>query len=82
MLPVTILVFITLALKGGMYIYYFQYYLSEAELARFLDGIGFNGFIGGLNAVLTGIGLTEFHWPEDPAASGLQHVQCAAASSS
>lgn len=65
MLTLTILVFITLALKGGMYIYYFQYYLSEAHLARFLDGVGFNGFIAGLNAVLTGAGLTGFQWPQD-----------------
>ena len=65
MLALTILVFITLALKGGMYIYYFKYYLSEPALAAFLDNIGFNAFIGGLNAMLTGMGLTEFRWPED-----------------
>jgi glycoside/pentoside/hexuronide:cation symporter, GPH family len=65
MLALTILVFITLALKGGMYIYYFQYYLNPVQQAVFLDGIGFNGFISGLNAMLTGIGLAAFHWPED-----------------
>jgi len=32
--------------------------------------IGFNGFIDGLNAGLTGLGMTEFQWPEDPATSG------------
>jgi glycoside/pentoside/hexuronide:cation symporter, GPH family len=69
-LLVTVLVFITLALKGGSYIYYFQNYVNEAELARFLDGIGFNTFIGGLNSLLTGIGLGQFHWPDDPVASG------------
>lgn len=65
MLLLTILVFITLALKGGTYVYYFEYYLSEPALAAFLDDIGFNGFIAGLNALLTGMGLTAFQWPED-----------------
>lgn len=65
MLIVTVLVFITLPLKGGMYIYYFQNYLSEPHMASFLQNIGFNGFIAGLNNMLTGMGLTEFAWPED-----------------
>jgi GPH family glycoside/pentoside/hexuronide:cation symporter len=65
MLAVTILVFVTLALKGGMYIYYFKNYLSEPALAQFLQDIGFNGFISGLNSGLTSIGLSEFQWPKD-----------------
>jgi glycoside/pentoside/hexuronide:cation symporter, GPH family len=65
MLAVTILLFINLALKGGMYIYYFKYYLDEAQLSAFLDRVGFNGFIAGLNTVLTHVGLTEFRWPKD-----------------
>jgi GPH family glycoside/pentoside/hexuronide:cation symporter len=65
MLTVTVLVFITLALKGGMYIYYFKYYLNETALSAFLENIGFNSFIAGLNHVLTNIGLTEFQWPKD-----------------
>ncbi|QSX73766.1 MFS transporter [Lysobacter arenosi] len=65
MLALTILVFVTLALKGGSYIYYFQYYLDPGALGRFLEDVGFNRLIGGLNAVLTGIGLTEFQWPKD-----------------
>jgi len=65
MLILTILVFITLALKGGMYIYYFNNYLSEPDLASFLENIGFNNFIDGLNNGLVGMGLTEFQWPED-----------------
>ncbi|WP_449466782.1 MFS transporter [Stenotrophomonas humi] len=69
MLALTVLVFINLALKGGTYIYYFQYYMSEAALAGFLDSSGFNGFIAALNAVLTGAGLSGFTWPEDPATS-------------
>jgi len=69
MLTLTILLFINLALKGGMYIYYFKYYLDEAQLASFLDGVGFNGFIAGLNGALTGMGLSEFQWPRDAATS-------------
>ena len=65
MLFLTILVFITLALKGGMYIYYFENYLSESHLTAFLETIGFNGFIRGLNNILTSMGLTEFKWPKD-----------------
>jgi glycoside/pentoside/hexuronide:cation symporter, GPH family len=65
MLIVTVLVFVTLALKGGMYIFYFENYLSEAQLTIFLVDIGFNGFIAGLNSVLTSIGLSEFQWPKD-----------------
>ena len=65
MLLVTVLVFVTLALKGGFYIYFFQDYLSEPALARFLDDIGFNHFISGLNATLHAIGLTDFKWPDD-----------------
>jgi len=36
MLLLTILVFINLALKGGMYVYYFKYYMDEQALATFL----------------------------------------------
>jgi Na+/melibiose symporter-like transporter len=65
MLALTVLVFVALALKGGMYVYYFKYYLDEAALGRFLEGIGFNRFIAGLNAALTGVGLSGFQWPQD-----------------
>jgi Na+/melibiose symporter-like transporter len=70
MLVLTILVFATLALKGGMYIYYFQNYVSEPALAKFLDEIGLDAFIAGLNFVLTSTGLTEFQWPKDAPTSG------------
>jgi GPH family glycoside/pentoside/hexuronide:cation symporter len=69
MLLLTWLVFITLALKGGSYIYYFKNYLDVAALAAFLNEIGFIGFMNGLNAALTGMGLTRFEWPQDPATS-------------
>lgn len=65
MLAITVLLFVNLALKGGMYIYYFKYYLSDAELTSFLDRVGFNGFIAGLNHTLVSMGLTEFRWPKD-----------------
>ncbi len=70
MLILTIFVFITLSMKGGSYVYYFENYLSEVHLATFLDHIGFNGFIDGLNRMLTNIGLNGFQWPEDAPTSG------------
>lgn len=65
MLALTILVFVNLALKGGMYIYYFQYYLDPARLAAFLEGSGFNTLIATVNAGLSGVGLAQFAWPRD-----------------
>lgn len=69
MLIVTVLVFINLSLKGGAYIYYFENYLDESALARFLSEVGFNSFILGLNATLTSVGIPEFKWPDDAATS-------------
>jgi Na+/melibiose symporter-like transporter len=69
-LVLTIFVFITLSLKGGSYVYYFENYLSEPHLASFLNNVGFNGFIDGLNSLLTNIGLHGFQWPEDAPTSG------------
>jgi Na+/melibiose symporter-like transporter len=65
MLFLTILVFITLALKGGMYIYYFKYYLNVSSLSSFLEDIGFNRMIAGLNNLLTGMGFSGFQWPKE-----------------
>ena len=64
MLFLTILVFITLALKGGMYIYYFKYYLNPTAIAAFLENIGFNKFTIWLYHA------TGFQWPDDAATSG------------
>ncbi|WP_075590722.1 MFS transporter [Labilibacter marinus] len=64
MLVLTILVFITLALKGGMYIYYFDNYLDEAALASFLNKVGFIDFIEYLKVSFSG-----FDWPKDPVTS-------------
>ncbi len=64
MLFITILVFITLSLKGGMYIFYFKYYLHDSAIASFLDNIGFSKFTVWL------FHTTGFQWPNDPATSG------------
>jgi Na+/melibiose symporter-like transporter len=64
LLLVTVLIFITLALKGGMYIYYFKYYLNESSIAAFLEMIGFNKFTVWLNQ------STGFQWPDDTATAG------------
>lgn len=43
--------------------------MDEAALGTFLQNVGFNGFILGLNATLTSIGIAEFKWPDDAATS-------------
>ncbi|MGC4102430.1 MFS transporter [Ferruginibacter sp.] len=73
MLVVTTLVFITLAMKGGSYVYYFENYVDKTELSNFLApfkkflptfesdtalGLGvFNG--GGILVGLVGIMLSQ-----------------------
>jgi glycoside/pentoside/hexuronide:cation symporter, GPH family len=73
MLIVTTLVFITLAMKGGSYVYYFENYVDKTELTSFLEpfkkflptfendtslGLGvFNG--GGILVGLIGIMLSQ-----------------------
>ena len=64
MLVVTVLVFVTLALKGGTYVYYFKDYADKVEIASFLDGIGFNQFIAFIQTY-----FPNFFWPDDPATS-------------
>jgi Na+/melibiose symporter-like transporter len=54
MLALTILVFITLSLKGGSYVYYFENYVSEAHLANFLEQTG----------------LSRLHLSDDTATNG------------
>jgi len=70
MLLVTILIFINLSLKGGMYIYYFDNYVDEQSLATFLKGIGFDNVIAGINNFLSEVGLSGYKWPDDPVSSG------------
>jgi Na+/melibiose symporter-like transporter len=62
MLTLTILVFITLAMKGGSYVYYFYNFVDQAALAKFispviatLNRLGINFF--GSDPVSAGLGL-------------------------
>ena len=61
-LCVTTLIFITLAMKGGSYVYYFENYVNKENLTHFIQpildsfsGIGINFF--GENPVSAGFGL-------------------------
>lgn len=61
-LTVTTLIFVTLAMKGGSYVYYFENYVSKEALTKFikpildfLSQIGMNFF--GENPVSSGFGL-------------------------
>jgi len=60
MLTLTILVFITLAMKGGSYVYYFNNYVDKAAL---------NSFVGPVLSTLSGLGLKFFE--SDPVNAGL-----------
>ncbi len=71
MLFTTILVFITLAMKGGTYLYYFENYVSAESLAEFLNrytwlsseapvATGFSLFNGlGIIMMIIGIGFSK-----------------------
>lgn len=65
MVVMTVFIFITLSLRGGISIYYFENFLSEGHLGAFLNDIGFNSFINGLNNNLQKMGFVGFQWPED-----------------
>ncbi|HEY5508892.1 MAG TPA: MFS transporter [Paludibacter sp.] len=59
MLSLTILVFITLAMKGSSYVYYFNNYVDKAALSNFISPV---------ISVLSGIGINFFG--SDPMAAG------------
>lgn len=59
MLTLTTLVFVTLALKGGSYVYYFENYVDKEQLALFIQPI--------LDS-LSSVGLN--HFGNDPVAAG------------
>ncbi|MFV0554902.1 MAG: MFS transporter [Mangrovibacterium sp.] len=59
MLVLTVFVFITLSIKGGTYVYYFENYLDRTALQDFMHAIGFNSFIAS----------TGLAWPDDVATS-------------
>lgn len=75
MLFTTTLVFVTLALKGGLYIFYFQHYADAAAMTSFLNSIGFDRFsntddpavatfslfnASGIIFMIVGIGFSKF----------------------
>jgi Na+/melibiose symporter-like transporter len=60
MLIITVFIFITLSLKGGMYVYYFENYLSQEHLAGFLEKMGLNklsGFTSSSDVATSGFSL-------------------------
>jgi glycoside/pentoside/hexuronide:cation symporter, GPH family len=59
MLSLTILVFVTLAMKGGSYVFYFNNYVDKVALANFISPV--------INT-LSGLGINFFG--SDPAAAG------------
>ena len=60
MLVLTVLVFITLALKGGMNIYFFRYYLTENSQVAFLENVGFPSWIKQLSEIFGAEAFSEF----------------------
>jgi Na+/melibiose symporter-like transporter len=63
MLVLTVLVFITLAIKGGMNIYYFKYYLNDQSQSDFLNKLGFQGLLDRLGSIFTPEAFDEFRKP-------------------
>jgi Na+/melibiose symporter-like transporter len=63
MLALTILVFITLSLKGGMNIFYFKYFLTDHSEINFLNQVGFDRIISGLSNIFGPTAFEEFHKP-------------------
>ncbi|HPS24491.1 MAG TPA: MFS transporter [Bacteroidales bacterium] len=60
MLIITVFIFITLSLKGGMYVYYFENYLNQEHLAGFLEKVGLNklsGFTSSSDVATSGFSL-------------------------
>ncbi len=60
MLVLTTLVFITLAMKGGAYVYYFKNYVDKESLVKFITPV---------TDTLSGIGMNFFG--KDPSSAGL-----------
>jgi Na+/melibiose symporter-like transporter len=63
MLALTILVFITLSIKGGMNVFYYKYFLTEQSEVSFLDKVGFNNIINGLSNIFNPKAFEEFSKP-------------------
>lgn len=64
MLISVVLLFVTLALKGGAYVYYFKYYADTEALTQFFDTIGFSQLITSIQNI-----WPNFKWPKEPDAS-------------
>jgi len=64
MLISVILLFVNIALKGGVYVYYFKYYADTHALTQFFDTIGFSQLIANIQAA-----WPNFKWPKEPDAS-------------
>ncbi len=63
MLTLTILVFITLSIKGGVNIYYLKNFLTEDSQISFLNSIGFNDMLNGLSNHFGKAAFEEFYKP-------------------
>ncbi len=63
MLSVTVLVFITLAIKGGMNVFYYKYFLTEESEVDFLNKVGFNHIIDWLSNIFNPKAFDEFSKP-------------------
>jgi Na+/melibiose symporter-like transporter len=63
MLLLTILVFITLSIKGGVNIYYLKNYLTEDSENIFLNSIGFNDLLNNLSNLFGKAAFEEFFKP-------------------
>jgi Na+/melibiose symporter-like transporter len=64
MLFSVVLLFVTLALKGGAYVYYFKYYADSQALTQFFNTIGFTQLIANIQSI-----WPNFKWPTEPDAS-------------
>ncbi|PMD90383.1 MFS transporter [Siphonobacter sp. BAB-5405] len=63
MLGLTVLIFITLAIKGGMNIFYFKYYLTVGSQVAFLENLGFSNWLNQLESITGEAALAEFRKP-------------------
>ncbi len=71
MLLLTVLVFITLAIKGGMNIFYYKYYLDPQSERIFLKTVGFDRIIAALSQVFNPRSFEEFVRPGNEAYSAV-----------
>jgi glycoside/pentoside/hexuronide:cation symporter, GPH family len=63
MLALTIMVFITLSIKGGMNVFYYKYFLTEKSEINFLNKVGFDNIISALSRIFNPKAFEEFSKP-------------------